>query len=364
MSITVSVIIYLLTIIISSYAFYLAGKSRQKITFIISMVFAIGIPVFIAGVRYLVGTDYGTYIRAFELIRFGQSVRWTGLEYGFVLLNVFLVRLGLSPQSIMFATSIIMMCFVSKALLKKREVISVGIGALTFMLLFYQSSFNIIRMMIAVSIFLYNVSNIENRKLLKYLFFTVLAATFHISALVTIPLYWIFGFLGFEKSLFKRLLIYISAGLIVLYFNLILTWILSVLNFTALSYYANYIGDSGETIDLGIKQVIIYLPILIPGAFMYQKCKEQDKNFGIYYSLVVIGVIVKGITTFNLTYVDRLAEYFIIAAVIVIPVYIQVFKKNRKFLFIVGMICYLFLYWIYIYIIFKHHGTVPYQWIL
>lgn len=364
MSITITVIIYLMTIIISTTAFYLAGKIRQKVGFIISMFFAIGTPVFIAGVRYSIGTDYFSYIDGFKRISFSQNIRWTDVEFGFAWLNLFLTRLGLGPQSIMFASSLIMFCFISKALLKKRDVISVGLGALTFMLLFYQASFNVIRLMIAISIFLYNITNVENRNLLKYLFFTVLAASFHITAIVTLPIYWLFGFIGIEKSLYKRLLLYMVSGLLIIYFNPILSWILLKLNITSLSYYENYIGNSDQSIGLGIKKIIIYLPLLIPGVFMFQKYKEQDRNFNIYYSLLVIGVIIKGLATFRLTYVDRIGDYFIIAAVMVIPVYIRVLKKNKNYLFITGIFFYLIYFWVYIYFIHQQHGTVPYQWIL
>lgn len=363
MSIKVSVIIYLTTILTSVFAFHIAGISHQKVKRRIAVSFAIAIPVLVAGVRYSIGTDYFAYIEGFELIRYGLDVRWN-MEYGYKWLNILLAYSGLCAQSIMFAASLIMMSFISKALLKKREVISVGMGALTFMLLFYQSSFNIVRMMIAVSIFLYNIINIENRKLLKYLFFTVLAASFHISALVTAPVYWIFWSFRVERNLFRRILLYGGAGLFIIFFNPILEWLLSVTNIQSMSYYSQYIGASNKSVGEVIKQVILYLPLVIPGALMYKKCMKQDKNFYIYYSLVVIGVIMVGLSIFTSTYVDRLAEYFTVAAVMVVPVYMDIFIKENKLFFYVGMIYYLFLFWIYIYFICNNHGTVPFQWIL
>jgi len=364
MSIMASIIIYLMTIIISVYSFYIVEKSQSKVKRIIGIFFAIGIPVFTAGVRYSIGTDYFSYINAFERIRMGYSVRWTDLEHGYVLLNLFLGQLGLGSQSIMFATSLLMMCFTSKALFNKQKEISVWFGALTFFLLFYQSTFNGIRMMIAVSIFLYNIIDIENQKLIKYLFFSALAASFHITAIVTIPLYWIFNSRIIKKSLLSKLVLYLLTGLVIIYFNPIFSRILSTINIPALNYYEKYIGFSSKSIDIAIKKFIMFLPILMPGALFYKKCMEQDKNFYIYYSLMVMGVIIEALAIFKASYVDRFAEYFIISSVIIIPVYLRVFKKKEYFMFITGMIYYLSLYWIYIYFICNNHGTVPYQWIL
>jgi hypothetical protein len=363
MNITESVIIYLFTIILSSYAFHGVGKAKKKLTRNICIFFAIGIPVFIAGVRYSIGVDYFTYINGYEMIKNGMTVRWMGIEKGYVLLNLSLIHLGLKAQSIMFTTAFIMMCFVTKALLNKKKSISVGFGALTFMLLFYQSSFNTVRIMIAVSIFLYNIYNIENRNLKKYLLFTVIAASFHISALITIPLYWLFNSFQINKSLSKRLLVYLGTVIVIIFFNDILSWVLSQINHDAINYYSQYIGNSDKSIDIAIKKAILYIPILIPGIFMYKKCKRQDENFQIYYSLTVIGVLIIVFATFKATYIDRISQYFMIATVMVVSVYMRVLKKKKNYIVYSMIICYLFIYWIYIYFIIKNHGTVPYQWI-
>ena len=171
MSLASTIVIYAITIITSCFAFYIAGEGQYKLTRKIGIFFAIGITVMIAGIRYSIGTDYFSYIHGFDQIKAGFNVRWAGLEFGFYYLNLLLAKIGFNAQSIMFACSLITMCFISKALIIKRDIISVGFGALVFMLLFYQSSFNMVRLMLAVSIFLYNISNIENRKLFKFLFF-------------------------------------------------------------------------------------------------------------------------------------------------------------------------------------------------
>lgn len=364
MNIIESFMIYLFTIIVSSFALELRNKTQNKVIMKLSILLAIGVPVLIASIRYSIGVDYFTYLNGFEQIKLGGTVRWDGLEKGFVFLNLMLANLGLKSQSIMFASSFMTIYFIYKALLNKRDNISVGFAVLTFMLLFYQSSFNIMRMMIALSIFLYNIKNIEKRNLFKYLFFSMFAASFHISALVTIPFYWLYNFFIFDKSYIRKFFIYVSISLLIIYFNDILEYILSNFNLQSLNYYSNYIGSSNKSISIAIKKAILYLPILLPGIIINKELKQLDKNYQLYYSFVLIGTIIAVCSVFKANYVDRISLYFIIATVILIGMYMKVFIRDKNYLACLLIICYLFLYWIYVYFIVKDHGTVPYQWIL
>lgn len=361
MSLESTILIYALTIASSSCAFYVAGKGEYKFTREIGFLVAIGITVMVAGVRYSIGTDYYTYIQGFENIKAGMNVRWSSLEFGYYYLNLLLVRLGFNAQSILFASSLITMSFLARALSLKRNVISVGFAALVFMLLFYQSTFNMVRLNLAVSIFLYNISNIENRKLFKFLFFSLLAASFHFSAFVTIPLFWL---LPLHKESKRKYILLISICIVLIFFNPILEWILSTINFAGIDYYKNYIGSSGISASIAIKRTILYFPMLIPGFFMHKQCYEEFKNFYIYYLLSIAGVVITAFGTFQVLYVDRIALYFLISLVIVIPVYARVFLKSNKYIWLLATCLYLILFWVYVYFVAKDHGTVPYQWIL
>lgn len=361
MDLASTILIYSITILTSSLAFYVAGRGEYKLTRMIGVFFAIAITVTIAGIRYSIGSDYSSYIYGFERIQAGVNVRWAALEYGFYFLNLILARIGFDAQSIMFACSLITMSFITKALMLEKKYLSVGFGALVFMLLFYQSTFNTIRLMIAVSIALYNISNIEKRKLLKFLVFSLLAASFHISALVTIPLFWL---LPLQRNSKKKYLLFAGACLLLIFFNPILERLLALIDFEGINYYQQYIGSSSKSIEIAVKKAILYLPILIPGAFMYNKCIEQFKNFHTYYLMTFLGVVITALGTFRVVYVDRISQYFLIAAIIVVPVYVRVFLKNKNYLLLIATVLYLILFWIYVYFVVKDHGTVPYQWIL
>ncbi len=358
-----SFIIYFFGALLSSLVFDKTRKIKRRYKRSIFFLIAISIPVLIAGVRYATGTDFFTYINGFERIKLGYDVRWANLEFGFFGLNYLLGNIGLSAQSIMFASALVMMIFISKALYNKSETGIIGYGFLAFMLIFYQSSFNVIRLMIATSIFLYNIHNIEKRQFIRYFMLTIFASSFHITAIITLPLYWLFNAIKIERSWLRRGVVYFIIGVVIVFFSGILEYTISVFNIDAMSYYAKYSSGEGRPISVALKILVLYIPLVIPGLVYYKKLKLQDKSFSINYSLVVIGIIVKVLATMQTTYVDRTAEYLLIASVMVIPTYMKLFSRDKNYLFYLGTISYLLMFWIYNYFIVLNHGTVPYNWI-
>lgn len=358
-----SFIIYFWGALLSSLAFDQTRKTKRRDKRVAFFFVAIGIPVLIAGVRYATGTDFFSYINGFERIKLGYDVRWADLEFGFVWLNHLLVIVGLNAQSIMFTSSLVMMIFISKALYRKRETGIIGYGFLAFMFIFYQSSFNVIRLMIAASIFLYNIHNIEKRQFLRYFILTIFASSFHIPAIITLPLYWLFNAIKIERSWILRGVVYFIIGGAIVSFSSILEYVISITNVDAINYYSKYASGEGRSISVALKILVMYIPLAIPGLIYYRKLKLQDKSFPMYYSLVVIGIIVKVLAIMQTTYVDRVAEYLLIASVMLIPTYMKLFSRDKNYLFYLGMITYLFMFWIYNYFIVLNHGTVPYQWI-
>lgn len=361
MELFTSLFAYISIISLSCLFFFIAANAKEKVLKIISLILAISFPVVLAGVRFETGSDYFSYINGYQKIVMGDEVRWEGLEFGYASLNKILAELGVGSQGILFASSLIMFLFITMAIFKQKKYISVGFAALVFLLMFYQSSFNVIRIMIAISIFLYNIPNIEKRNLIKYLFFTILAASFHISALVTLPLYWLMQFNRKEMKLFNHISLYSSVIILILSFNLILEWIISLSLVESLGYYQKYLGNEGGSVSLAIKRVILFTPLLIPGALFYKKLVTQRESFKTYYSILVIGVIIKCIATFQATYMDRIGDYFIITAVIVLPMYFKLFNTKKYYILNYLIVLYLIIYWLYIYFILNNHGTVPYK---
>jgi hypothetical protein len=82
-----------------------------------------------------------------------------------------------------------------------------------------------------------------------------------------------------------------------------------------------------------------------------------------YFSLTMIGTVVVVVSIFLQNYVYRIAEYFLVFNVFVIPTYYKIFKMKRSYLGVMFLFLVLVLYWIYWYFFNGAHGTYHYKWI-
>ena len=84
------------------------------------------------------------------------------------------------------------MVFVYLFLKRYEGQISTGLGFFIYLLLFYNTSLNVVRQGIAIPIILYSFKFIDDRKPVSYLLFVLIAGSFHISSIVVLPFYYLF----------------------------------------------------------------------------------------------------------------------------------------------------------------------------
>lgn len=318
---------------------------------------AIALPSAVSGLRWGIGSDYFQYLNAFVLIRDGGIPRFSA-EFGFVALNAMLAAAGFGPRSILVASSLITMSFVAAALMSKRDVFPLGFGALAFMLLFYQSSFNTIRMMLAVSIVLYNFTNIEKRRPGRFAVFGILAASFHLSAWLMLPLYILLNHGPGRWGVLGRSGLYLTAIVASLNADSLIAGFVAV---TGLSYYEGFSSALGTEIEFPLWRVLLFVPLIVPGVLGYRECIEVDRRYPDYFSILVIGVIVTLLAYRDLSFVDRVSQYFLATSVLVVPVYVQAFSRARNYFAVYLFTLYLAAFWVIYYIYLNSHETLPYR---
>lgn len=186
----------------------------------------------VSGLRYQVGTDYQSYINIFnQILNTGSTTR---TEVGYIILNKLVQIFSENPQSIIIITSLISYSLVYKTVYDLSP--SVAFSLYTFItaaLLF--PSYNLIRQFIAVAISLYAFRFIyrDNKKIVMYILFIILAASFHKTALIMIPI-------GIASLIRFRLKHYIMMVLV-----LVVMFIFrdDVLEFIVSIVYPGYIGS-------------------------------------------------------------------------------------------------------------------------
>ena len=146
----------------------------------------------LSAVRYDVGFDYANiYVPLyFQLFRGDVSV-WNSVhEPGFVLLEKALQLISSNYQILFVVTSALICGLLFFFYWKNTYDLSLAI--ILFVLLGqYYSSMNFIRQTLAAVIALFAIPFLCRRKVWRYLLLILLASTFHASALILIPFYWI-----------------------------------------------------------------------------------------------------------------------------------------------------------------------------
>ena len=285
--------------------------------------------VLFSGLRYKTGGDFRSYQKIFEDPIFAKD---SGIEIGYRVLNIIIKDLNGNIQIIFFIMAfltigILFKCFKNYSLNKYLSII--------FYLKSYYigHNFALIRQGLAVILFFYSWKFIKEKKFFNYILIIFLASSFHRSALVLFPFYFI---LKKDYSL-KSMIIISLIVIIFLKFNL--------------GYFINYFNSDSVTIlklksyiaknvSTGINLVYLermFFIILV----LYFKKYITNSFYNIALNSYFFSWIVINILNFNYFLSGRIAMYFTIADTILISYMTSEIKIKKLRIFII------FLLWLY-----------------
>lgn len=350
--------LYLSIFLTTSLLAELSTKLKNKITIDriskgLLIVLLLFIPSFFSGIRYGIGTDYFSYVKMFDRINNGVLIN---TEIGYKLLNYLIGVLGGNVQILFFLVTFITFSFVYFFLRNYRGTISVGLGMFVFFLLYYSFSFNAVRSSISMAISLYSYKFIEERKILKFIIFSLLSLSFHNSAIITLPMYFLYNYFG-EKNKFHRVIIYLIIIVLIANYQPIIQY--ASINIFEDPKYLRY--ATGVEPSIGIGLFVIFAPFILPGLVYYKELINEDSRFKFYFFMFLSGYIIKFVGYFGGEYLNRIAEHFIVVLVWLIPYYYSYFKKRKEtYLIAVSILVWTVLYWYINFIYIGTHQTVPY----
>ncbi|MGO1469476.1 MAG: EpsG family protein [Tissierella sp.] len=348
---SIYLVVAVLTAIFSELSVKLRNKTIRKLSFLVAII----VPSFLYAVRYGIGTDYFNYASAFNRL---QIIGFEGrFEWAYVLLNILVGRLGGSLELLFFIIAIIMFSFLYLSLKEYSNSISIGIGMLAYMLLFYQMSFNMVRHSVAMAICLFSVKYIQERKFWKFIMIIILASGFHNSALILIPAYVIHGQLN--KQIPRMIIYFVSVVSVISIDKLIKPVLEKIPQF---NYYLVYLqNDSG---DFTFNYLIRHAPFILIGIMLYRFIKKYDRRYSFVYSLYVISLIMKLSGLIGAEYLNRISLNFEVVLILLVGYYVKYLNKTKHYFASVLIVIYLLIYWYYLYIFTGSHGTYPYKTIL
>ena len=307
--------------------------------------------IFIAGVRYNVGTDYiNTYYTGFYRLLEGSE--WDNFEFGYRILNKMIQLFSNNVFILFFITAVIFVGFTYAGIYSLSLDIPLSI-ALFFISRYFFIGLNGVRQFIAMAILLYSIRYIFERKLGIYLIFSFLSFSFHYSALIFIPVYLV-SYIDISP---KKYIVLCSLGILILLFGKdIINGILSLTKYGQLLNRYSYAGVKFTLFTIVLNLFIIFVFFI----------KYMDLRENIMYRTYLNIQVLATLSTFALRTIpsmERIYWYFSFPLIVSFPYIIKQYNnmKLRK-----AITCTLFfllgVYFIYDIIILRDHEVLPYDW--
>lgn len=181
---------------------------KYKRLHIFCAIVVILLPAILAGCRdYTIGTDVNVYAKpVFDRARYSSSFlslsnsvsnSYMGsIEPGFLLLAFIVSRFTTDAHWFLFAISLFIGVFIYASLYRMREHCSMFLGTLIYLTMIYPDSLNLMRQCMAISIILFSITFLLEKKFVRYFSLIIISYFFHRSALIalTIPIVcWVIG---------------------------------------------------------------------------------------------------------------------------------------------------------------------------
>ena len=302
--------------------------------------------VYIAGMRYNLGVDYFTYAKSFvetdtladlfgyrSYAEFKESHHW---EPGFECLCVLLRTISSDPQILFLASSVICSVFLFKAIDYFAEKRFVLLSLLTYFCSAYLlQEMQALRQALAASIIYFSLVKLMQNRNRACFFYILLAASFHSSALIFLPIAW-----GLKKKFsFRRQIAVLSAALAV--FFLKIKWLGGIISISAsllpqmgvVEQLYKYISNE----ELGLQRGVFatfFLYLLVYCLFLYKNRHhgyyEEDPKLTVAQNLLFYFLVITA-STWEISFISmRLSWFFLFGLAICLPYMITFFKPSSR----------------------------------
>lgn len=308
--------------------------TRKKITSIyFGMLTAVSL-ILVAGLRWQVGTDYGSYARNYST--YVQEL-WASLinfnEPGIKIISMISSIVYNDYSTMFFISSLITIGLSVWTIYKYSDYFSLSIILYIF-IGSWHGSFNGVRQYLACAVLFAGHRYIIERKLWKYLLIVFLASTFHVSALAMISLYYVP-----IRQLGKKDFIFLTA-LIVLGLTIYNPIIEIASNILVANGRNPILMDStyvNQQVSI-LRVLVMIAPIILYLVTTYNKGLNKEDYF--YINMLFINATIY-MMTMNSAYLARFTIYTNIYVVLGFP---KMFKRVDKKLSILILFIALILY--------------------
>jgi hypothetical protein len=195
----------------------------------------------------------------------------------------------------------------------------IWLSLLLYLFINYYPSFFLLRQYLAMAVFLFSIKYIICRDALKFGIISIVAISLHLSAVVVVPLYFLYGLSLTTKNM---ILLAFGSLLSILFFMKFA----DIVNLFS-AYYALYFESENESVAWQRALMKIYIAIL----YVYvvgRNCYNEGINRVVFYANLLNVIIC--VAAMNMNGVFRLREYFAFADFIGVPIIIEEITYQNK----------------------------------
>jgi transmembrane protein EpsG len=286
--------------------------------------------VMISGFRSNIGDTY-FYMHIYELNDFTWSYIKEQKDMGFGVLQKILKMYSNNPQILIFTTALITNVLIVLVLYKYSKMLELSLYVYITGGLFLVSM-NGIRQVLAAAIIFAATKFLIEGNWKKYILIILLASTFHQSALILIPIYFLVRFKAWSKATF--MLIFTSV-VVTIVFDQFSALLFSGIKDTQYGHYESFTEGGANVLRVAVNAA----PLVI--AFWgREKLREIMPKSDFIVNMSIIGVVFMIISTQNWIFA-RFSIFFSLYQLILISWIVKLFRKQDEWFVYYGiLICY------------------------
>ncbi|MGH0429627.1 EpsG family protein [Bacillus hominis] len=296
--------------------------------------------VLVSGLRNNIGDTY-FYMHAFAVTDFNWEYIQSSKDVGFSILQMILKVYTNDPQVLIFITALITNILIVAVLYKYSRMIELSLYVYIASGM-YLVSMNGVRQYLTAAIIFTATKYILDGNWKKYFLVVLFASTFHQSALVLIPIYFLVRRKAWSTITFILLFI---AVLIVIGFNQFAEVFFATIGDTQYGHYKDFQEGGANILRVAVEAT----PLIL--AFIGRhKLRELFPKSDYIVNMALLGLVFMIISTQNWIFA-RFSIYFGLYQLILISWVIKVFiEKDQKLIYYAVILCY-FIYFVYEHVI-------------
>lgn len=260
-----------------------------------------------SALRFGIGNDYRQYTQTAHEAYVGGYVV-TEIGFNWLVKGLYTLADGEYYELVFAVFALLTLYIFLKAFYEQSE--DFAMTYFLFMALgMYFQTYNTVRYYLALAIALYALRYVVNKDFIKFVFLILLAALFHKSVLLVIPVYWMASYAWKKWMILVGLLLSVGC----LFGKGIILKIALILY----PSYENTIYLEGGTSPISILRGVLVLVLYLWYRKRYQQ-KQEDRELLCYAQLNLLSVVAC-VFFFFLPVITRIAYYFSVVQLLMIP---------------------------------------------